>query len=251
VPEPGFAVEFNVDPQGSELDQAATATDTVLYVGDASDYDAPGTLRVDTGAALVDVDFTASDTDADTVTLAVPLGVAAEVGDRVYILSGGDIAYDHTLEVHTADGDPVDIDVDYADRVLWEPGPIDPPVPVLLSDDLTTVVDVPGRRALVNPFAVVAPLFIGYLAANQSIPNNASTTVTSWVVRTLAGGMEYDPATATVVVGLDGWYSVIHSAVTWDPNATGRRTVQPRFNTVDSGVVQGGLYNADASADLV
>ena len=158
MPEPGLAVEFNVDPQGSELDQAATATDTVLYVGDASDYDAPGTLRVDTGAALVDVDFTASDTDADTVTLAVPLGVAAEVGDRVYILSGGDIAYDHTLEVHTADGDPVDIDVDYAERVLWEPGPIDPPVPVLISDDLTTIVDVPGRRALVNPFSFEAPL---------------------------------------------------------------------------------------------
>jgi len=168
VPEPGFAVEFNVDPQGSELDQPATATDTVLYVGDASGYDAPGTLRVDTGAALVDIDFTASDTDADTVTLAVPLGVAAEVGDRVYILSGGDIAYDHTLEVHTADGDPVDIDVDYAERVLWEPGPIDPPVPVLISDDLTTIVDVPGRRALVNPFSFEAPLFVGYLSGGAA-----------------------------------------------------------------------------------
>src|SRR6185503_20049720 len=105
---------------------------------------------------------------AGTVTLAAPLGIVADVGDRVYILSADEIAYDHTLEVHTADGDAVEIPVDFAERVLWVPGPIDPPVPVLVSDDLTEIVDVPGRTALVNPFAFEAPLFVGYLAANQT-----------------------------------------------------------------------------------
>jgi hypothetical protein len=39
VPEHGFAVEFNVDLQGSELDQPALSTDTVLYLADSSEYD--------------------------------------------------------------------------------------------------------------------------------------------------------------------------------------------------------------------
>ena len=249
--EPGFAVEFNVDPQGSELDQAAAATDTVLYLGDASDYDAPGTVRVDNGTVLVDIDFTASDTDADTITLEAPLGVVADVGDRVYILSGGDIAYDHTLEVHLADGEAVDIDVDYAERVLWEPGPVEPPVPVLVSDDLTSIVDVPGRRALVNPFSSESPLFVGYRATDLTLSSSTTySTITGWVTKVLRGGMQYDTGTSSVVVPLSGWYSVSDSAVMWRPNLVGKRGVQPSFNTA-AGVVPGGEYRQDASDDPV
>ena len=248
--EPGFAVEFNIDPQGSELDVAATATDTVLYLGDASDYDAPGTVRVDNGTVQVDIDIVDVDVDAATITLGLALGVVADVGDRVYILSADEIAVDHTLTVHTSDGDSVEIAVDYADRILWAEGPIDPPVPVLVSDDLTEIVDVPGRRALVNPSSFVAPLFIGYLGTNQSIPTGATfTTVTSWVTRTLAGDMVYDAPTSSVVVPLDGWYSVIHSAVAWTFDPAGRRAIQPVYLTA-AGAVPGGVDRI-ASSDPV
>jgi hypothetical protein len=244
VAEPGFAVAFNVDPQGSELDVAATATDTVLYLGDASDYDAPSTVRVDNGTTQVDVDIVATDVDAGTVTLATALGIAADVSDRVYILTGDEIAYDHDLEVHTSNDAPVFIPVDPADRLLWPEGPIDPPVPVVVSDDLTEIVDIPGRRSLVNPSAFVAPLFVGYLSSGQSIPTgSAFTTVTSWVTRTLTGGMTYDATLNAAVVPLSGWYAVSNSALLWEPNGTGRRAVQPAFISLGTGTTLGGLVN--------
>ena len=53
--EPGFAVEYHIDPQGSELDVAALATDLVLVVGDTSAYDPGMTVEVDGTTATVAV----------------------------------------------------------------------------------------------------------------------------------------------------------------------------------------------------
>lgn len=242
-----MAVEYNIDPQGSELDTDALATDTVLHLGDAAGYTAPGTVEIN-GVRMVFVD---ADEDADTITLAAPLGDVASEGDRVLIVTAGEIAYDYTLEVQTSDGTSHEIDVDYGDRALWVQGPIDPPVPVTVSDDLTQIVDAPGRRAVVNPDAIENPLFVGYLDVNQPIPSGLGvTTVQNWQPQILRGGMVYDSSFHTVVVPIPGWYAVTNSAVAWEFNATGRRTTQPIYTTL-AGAVVGGLFKQDASPDVV
>jgi len=245
VPESGYAVEYSIDPQGSELDVAAAATDSVLVVGDASVYDPGVTVMVNDTLAVV----AATDVDADTLTLTAPLGVVADESERVYILTAGEVAQDYTLEVQTSDGESHDIPLAPPDRVFWRPGPIDPPVLVTISDDLTTLLDIPGKPSTVNPDAIEAPLFVGYLAVNQSIPDGLGlTTVANWATQILRGGMTYDPSFNAVIVPIDGWYSVNSSAVAWQFNATGRRTTQPLYATL-AGTVMGGLFKQDASPD--
>lgn len=141
MPESGYAVEVNVDPQGSELVTAATSLDTVLYVADASGYDAPGTVEVNG----VRKNFRATDIEAGTITLLTALGAAADVGDRVLVVSGGEVASDYTLSVSLSDGDGIEVPLGYEERASWAPGPVIPPIPVTVSDDLTHLVDTPGR----------------------------------------------------------------------------------------------------------
>lgn len=146
MPEAGYAIEVNVDPQGSELVAAALSTDTVLVVEDASVYDAPGVVEVNG----IRKTFTDSDIELGTVTLASPLGVAAAVSDRVLVVTGGEIAYDYILVVSLSDGEPAEVPIAYDARASWSPGPILPPIPVTISDDLTTILDAPGRSPQVG-----------------------------------------------------------------------------------------------------
>src|SRR4051812_29215137 len=97
VSESGYAVEYSIDPQGSELDVAAAAADTTLVVGDASAYDPGMTVLVNDVTAVL----AATDPDAATLTLTAPLGVDADESERVYVLTAGEVAYDYTLEVQT------------------------------------------------------------------------------------------------------------------------------------------------------
>lgn len=149
MPEAGHVTGVNVDPQGSELDAAALSTDTVLVLGDASLYDPGETVEINGTRAVV----ASTDVDAGTITLTAPLGVAADESDRVFIISGGEIAHDYTLEVHTGAGSAVEIPLSLpADRLAWRPGPVTPPIPVTISDDLTTLLEAPGRSPYVQTF---------------------------------------------------------------------------------------------------
>ena len=245
--ETGYAVEYHIDPQGSELDVAALATDLVLVVGDTSAYDPGMTVEVDGVTATV----AATDDDASTLTLTAPLGIAADESERVLIRTAGEVANDYLLEVQTSDGESHDISLAPPDRVFWQPGPIDPPVLVTISDDLDHLLDIPGKPVVVNPDAIEAPLFVGYLAVNQTIPTGAGfSTVQNWATQILRGGMVYDPAFHSVVVPLAGWYSVNASAVAWAFNASGRRVTQPMYATL-AGAVTGGQFKQDASPDPV
>lgn len=141
MPEHGYALEVNVDPQGSELDQAALSTDTVLYLADASEYDPGEVVEVNGTRATV----ASADVDAGTVTLTAPLGAAADMGDRVYVIAGGEIAHDYALVVSLSEGDHAEIPIPFTDRKHWGPGPLEPPIPVTVFDDLTKLLEVPGR----------------------------------------------------------------------------------------------------------
>jgi len=244
MPESGFAVEYNIDPQGSELDQAALATDTVLYVGDASAYDPGMAVEVNEFRLMV----ASTDTDAGTVTLTTPLGVAADIGDRVFVVAGGEVANDYTLDVVTSDGESLEIPVDFSDRALWVSGPIDPPVPVTLTDDLVKVLDAPGRAAIINPLATPTPLFIGYLDVDQAIPSSLDYQyVTGWVPQVTREGMIYNGVFATVEVPLDGYYSVT-AATLWQANSTGRRGIKPMYGSTAFGLIEGSEFKIDASS---
>jgi hypothetical protein len=141
-----MAVEVNVEAQGSELDTVALSSATVLSVADGSGYDAPGTVEVNG----VRRKFISSDVEAGTVTLISSLGVAADIGDRVLVVTGDEIAYDYTLVVALSEGDTVEVPIPYEARGAWSPGPLLPPIPVTVSDDLTQILDAPGRSPQVG-----------------------------------------------------------------------------------------------------
>ena len=76
MPEQGYVTEVNVDPQGSELDQDALSTDTVLYLGDASEYDPGEVVEINDQRHTV----VEADVDAGTITLTAPLGAPPTSG---------------------------------------------------------------------------------------------------------------------------------------------------------------------------
>lgn len=138
----GLAIAGRHAPIGTELTADAAVDDTVLHV----DW---GELFSDEGGTLelngVTLDYVTADEAADTVTLAEPLAVAALEGDRVHRVEGGQVATDYVIKVDVGPGDPVTVPVPYGDRDLWPDGEYDDPVPVVISDDYDTIIDVPGR----------------------------------------------------------------------------------------------------------
>jgi hypothetical protein len=102
---------------GDAFDTAASIGATTLSLYDVSDFDEQVGGRVSIGGNLYTYDTV--DMDADTIHLTTTLTTAAAVDDRVDIWDG-DIGVPVTERValvlldEQADGDPVNVDVDYA-----------------------------------------------------------------------------------------------------------------------------------------
>jgi hypothetical protein len=153
----GLLQEVRISYRGSTLTAAAAVSDTELVVEYAGDFnydpDDPdnsgGTLDLN-GARLAYTAVTYGELpeDPDTIILAEPLTVAADVDDWVFAVAGGQILEDWEAYV-TMDGggDQVVARLSVDQRTQWPLGVYSDPVPVVLSDDLLHIEDAPGRTA--------------------------------------------------------------------------------------------------------
>lgn len=154
----GWVTACKLVNQGSELTADVAVSATALPVDWVGDFnDAGGTLRLND----VDLEYTGVDRVAETVTLAVPLAVAASDGDRVDVVTSGQVLKDYTLFVTLGQGDDAQVDIPYGDRDAWPEGDYDEPVEIVLSNDLETIEAVPGVMPLRRVIG-------GYIATNGS-----------------------------------------------------------------------------------
>lgn len=83
----GKITEVHIEPTGNFLAADVLSSATVLFVDDAYDFSAlGGTLTVAGGADLA---YVSVDYEADSITLAAPIGVAASRDDPVLVTPGG------------------------------------------------------------------------------------------------------------------------------------------------------------------
>lgn len=149
----GLLQEIQVQVRDTSLAVAASVSDTELLVDNAGDFsnedaDEGGLLSLN-GALLeyTGVEWGIGDEDPDTILLAVPLAVAADVGDDVAAVIAGLIAEDWYAVVDHVGGDVMVGPLNTVERAAWPQGTYDPPVPVMFSEDLTRLEDAPGRPA--------------------------------------------------------------------------------------------------------
>jgi hypothetical protein len=83
----GTVLEVSSAPVGDVLAAAALAGATTLFIDDTSDFDPAEGGYLLIGAQVVQ--YTAVDDDAETITLAAPLAVNADVDDPVYVWDVG------------------------------------------------------------------------------------------------------------------------------------------------------------------
>jgi hypothetical protein len=128
------------------VDAAAGAT--VLTVESTHQFNnEPGDQVSIGGQAPIDV---ASTTD-DTITLASPLVAAAGEGEPATLVRGGQPAQFWDAEVDFGEDETVPVPiVGLANRTVWAAGEYDPPVPVLVADDMSEILDAPGRKPIIS-----------------------------------------------------------------------------------------------------
>lgn len=157
----GMLTDVVVLPGGSSATQAQAVGDLSVTVEDPTDFAATvdptdpneenvGTLDI----CGVRYDYTTVDPDAGVITLATPLSVAVDEADPVLVVSGGEIAQDWLAIVDLGDGDNVPVPLSFGTRALLPEGHYDPPVPVVVADDLSMIVDAPGWQPMLSNDAV-------------------------------------------------------------------------------------------------
>lgn len=143
----GYAQGAALEPLGSELTADVAAGSLVLPVEWTGQFDdGPGVLSLNGTTYAYSVG--GIDEDAAMITLDSVTAAAATTGDAVTSVSGGEIRTELVLHVSCGGGDDVEVVVPFRDRDLWPEGEYDDPVEVLLSDDLETIIDVPGRTPM-------------------------------------------------------------------------------------------------------
>lgn len=236
---------------GDELVGDVAIGDIFMLVSDADDFEEAG------GQLLVDdelLSYSGIDDDAGTLWLTSATTAAHSAGTPVWVAPD---ARERIASVRLdEDGEAITARVPHAlyDRVPEGVRDPDAQESVLLElDDGEWIIDdVLGASPVIDASFIEAPLFIGYLPTEVTIPSGGVddyTTVLGWAVSTQRGGMTYDETTGEVIVSRDGWYSLASSAVMWQaefPKGSGTRVVQPYFNTV-FGIIPGGKVAIAAS----
>lgn len=161
---PGSLVEVQVTSLGSHLVGIHLSGATTLLVDDPTPFDTDGgEIEVD-GAVYsyteVEQVPDAVDPAERNAELTLDTGLANDVGDLtpVELWNGSQVLTDVVLLVSTGEGGdpPIPVTLTALQRSFWEAaqGPVDPPIDVLLSDDLTQLEDAPGYTPGVNIGAI-------------------------------------------------------------------------------------------------
>lgn len=190
-------------PMGSELQADVTIGALTLTVDNSVDFDEDGGSLAVNGLTY---DYTTIDHDTGILTLASALTVAAVAGDRINVWSGGQIATEYTAFVSLGDGDEVEVPIPYGERDLWPEGEYLSPVLVDLSDDLESMLGVPGRTPL-RDGTFIDPLTAPTNAATQAALDANAVSITNLNTGLATKASVYVQATAPTgsVVG-DTWY---------------------------------------------
>lgn len=207
----GWVQACEWQPRGSELTADAVDDAIVLTLEDLTDFDdAGGILSIND--QTISYDAGAIDEDAGTILVNTGLADAAAVGDPVCPVSGGQVMRDVVLFVSCGDGDDIEVRVQWSQRDYWPEGDYDEPVQVVLSDDLETVLDAPGRIPQSTGLAEARGGYEGslqdlYDAANAAAAAAADAAANATTALTAANGKNVN------------WYSL--SAPGSTPNAAG------------------------------
>ncbi len=165
----GYAIGALWTPLGSHLTAPAASGTTVLTVEHGGDFGASGLLDI----AGERIAYTAT---GDSLALAAPLSVAAEADEPVSLVVGGQVVGLWHLLVDLGDGDTVPIPIPLTQRSHWPLTETFPePIPVEVSDDLSTVLDAPARTPAFDAgYAVVQSVTADKMsvgAAGLTVPN--------------------------------------------------------------------------------
>lgn len=138
------------DPDETTLVTAAAVDDTVLIVESVADFPSSnGTLELD---ETTRVPYERTDPDTDTIHLVAPLTAAFPADTKVAVISAGQPVVNQRAHVSLADGGNLVVKVDPALDIKLPIGAeeyADEPWDVVISDDLTTLIAVPGRSTVI------------------------------------------------------------------------------------------------------
>lgn len=169
--------DVTVQPRGSSALAAQTIGDTTVTVEDTTDFAAvvDSTDADDANVGTLDIcgvqyDYTAVDPSTGVITLATALTAAVDESDPVLVVVGGEVAQDWTAVVDPGEGDTIPVPLPYALRALLPEGHYDPPLPVKVADDLSTILEVPGRQPVLSEKAV-PPTVTDAINAAQTAAN--------------------------------------------------------------------------------
>lgn len=235
----GWVTKCNIEPRGSELTADVTAGATTLPVEWTGPYDDQGGTLELNGERLT---YTAVDDDASTLTVAVGPAANALVDDRVAVVDGGQIVDASILKVTLGVGDDIEVIVPFGDRDLWPEGEYDDPVPVILSDDLERIEEVPGRTPSRSQVFGHAPGVQGAAFANTTLATSTWTNIDNWFTfredQMVHNFDRFD-------IQVDGLYD-IRAGATFAANATGLRYLRIRKYLVTGGTIDGRPTKASA-----
>lgn len=110
----------------------------------------------------------ASELTPGTLTLTEPLRVQVDEDDPVWVVLGTEVATDAYALVsfpQTADvlgdgtdsGDVAHVPIPYGMRASFPEGIYNPPVPIVVADDLSTVLDAPGVKPVIDGSSIINP----------------------------------------------------------------------------------------------
>lgn len=179
----GLLVEVTEKPLGSQAVAVAAAGATEVVVDDITDFPDEGGVIDILGARY---DYTAVvpaapilDASGDiagggTLVLASPVTVQVDEDDPVHLVVGTQVSTEAVAVIdipagdagNTPDGgDTVNITLDYTQRLAFPIGIYDPALPVVVADDLSAIVGVPGSR----------PTLDGSMIDPETLPDPVAT----------------------------------------------------------------------------
>lgn len=194
----------SVDMLGSALAVDAAVSDTVLALDDTAEFsEKGGLLRL----AGVEYTYTSLDPDADTITLATPVTVAAAIGDAVdAITTAGSQARETTAHVDTGDpaAEPVECVISTDLVGYFTEGEDQAGSSVQFVKDgpgSYRVVSRPQEAATLEGTTVWNPYLVRRLTA-ATIPDDTFTVPTGWTEEVSQGLTVTSSAVTVVTPGL-------------------------------------------------
>lgn len=151
--------EVVVEDRGTSATTDVSAGGSVVSVEDTTQFDEDGGFLDICGVVY---EYVSVDEDASEITLSGTLSADVDEFDPVLVVAGGEVARDWTAVCDLGAGDTVSVPIPYNLRAQLPEGLYEPAAPIILSADLTQILEVPGR----------APVFDGQYIEPGTVPTD-------------------------------------------------------------------------------